>query len=98
MRTLPRHLSVEGRLVWVEEIRRVASCGVTEADSSMFARYCECEAAYRAEVRAGALPKSALLTELRRMADLLGIAGLRLRLARTGTPGATKPGFKVMPR
>lgn len=95
---MPAYLTVGAKLVWNKEMRRVAACGVTEADSSLFARYWECEAAFRIEVLAGGLPKSALLTELRRMAELLGIAGLRSRLARTGGTDAPKSGFKMMPK
>lgn len=80
----PAYLSELGRAVWNEELRRVVSVGITEADSSMFARYCEMEASFRASIAAGQLPIASLLTELRRSAELLGIAGLRSRLARAG--------------
>lgn len=96
----PAYLSAEAKIVWAEEVRRVTACGATEADSSMFARYCEMEAAFRVQVMAGELPKAALLTELRRSAELLGIGGLRSRLARTGSqkeaPKASP--FSIRPR
>lgn len=81
----PKYLSAEAKLVWAEEINRVTACGATDADSSMFARYCEMEAAFRVSIMAGEdFPKAALLTELRRSAELLGIAGVRSRLAKLG--------------
>ncbi|KTT98689.1 hypothetical protein [Sphingomonas sanguinis] len=95
----PRYLTKEARSVWREELDRVTACGITDADSSLFARYCTMEALYRDQISAGELPKAALLTELRRMAELLGIAGLRSRLARVGT--ADKPTaspFTVRPK
>ncbi len=84
--------------MWREEVDRVTACGITDADSSLFARYCTMEAAYRTQITAGELPKAALLTELRRMAELLGIAGLRSRLARSGGSEAPKASpFTVRP-
>lgn len=80
----PGYLSEEAKKVWAEEINRVIACGSTDADSSIFARYCEMEAAFRLMIKEGNLPKSALMTELRRSAELLGIGGLRSRLARAG--------------
>jgi len=96
--TQPRYLTKEAKLVWREEVDRVAACGITDADSSLFARYCTMEAVYRTQIAAGELPKAALLTELRRMAELLGIAGLRSRLARAGGTEAPKSSpFTVRP-
>lgn len=92
-------MTKEARAVWREEVDRVTACGITDADSSLFARYCTMEAFYRDQISAGELPKAAILTELRRMAELLGIAGLRSRLARVGTadkPTATP--FTVRPK
>jgi phage terminase small subunit len=81
--TQPGYMSDIAKEVWAEEFRRVVACGVTEADSSLFGRYCEMEAVFRAGVKNGEVPKAALLTELRRCAELLGIAGLRSRLAKS---------------
>lgn len=82
----PFYLTADAKQVWREEIQRVIGCGATDADSSMFARYCELEAAFRRMIATGELPKAALITELRRSAELLGIAGARSRLARVGQP------------
>lgn len=96
----PSYLTVEGKAVWREELRRVIACGATSADSSMFARYCEAEAVFRVSVGNGELPKAALLTELRRMAELLGIAGQRSRLGRSSQPAqSAKPSpFAPLPK
>lgn len=95
---MPQGLSQAAQTIWTEEARRVATAGTTEADSSLFARYCEMEAWARAAFAGGELPKLALLTELRRVGELLGIAGARSRLAHTGktepakaSPFAAKP-------
>ena len=80
---MPGYLTPEARAVWNEEVRRVVACGAVEADSSLFARYCSEEARYRCASLAGDDIKIAALTELRRMAELLGIAGQRSRLARS---------------
>ncbi|WP_294196517.1 hypothetical protein [uncultured Sphingomonas sp.] len=89
----PAYMSEEGKLVWNEEVTRVIACGATEADSSLFARYCEIEATFRMTVMSGEPPVASLLTELRRMGELLGIGGLRSRLAKTGTaaPATASP-------
>lgn len=47
----PRYLTKEARAVWREEVDRVTACGITEADSSLFARYCTMEALYREQTR-----------------------------------------------
>ena len=95
---MPTTLTTAAQAIWQEEARRVAVAGTTEADSSLFARYCEMEALARAAFAAGELPKLALLTELRRTAELLGIAGHRSRLMRTGQTAESKPsGFGAKP-
>lgn len=93
--TQPAYLTPEAKLVWQEEVQRVTGCGATDADSSMFARYCQMEAAFRVLIAAGELPKAALVTELRRTGELLGIAGVKSRLARVGQPA--QPSGKPSP-
>lgn len=78
---IPDYLTPEAQEVWMEEIGRVMVSGVGERDSSLFGRYCATEALARKAFIAGEPPPAAYLTELRRMAELLGIAGPR---ARTG--------------
>ena len=96
----PRYLTAEAKLVWAEEIKRVTAMGATEADSSMFARYCEMEAAFRVAIMAGGdFPSGVMLTELRRYAELFGIGGVRSRLAKMGgnEPVKASP-FSVRPK
>lgn len=90
----PKYLTQDALAVWREEHARVVACGVTEADSSLFARYCSMESSFRASVSNGESLSAALLTELRRCAELLGIAGLRSRLVKapgTDAPAVTSP-------
>lgn len=75
----PEYLSPEAQIVWMEEIGRVMLGGIGERDSSLLARYCATEALVRKAFLAGEPPPAAYLTELRRMAELLGIAGPRVR-------------------
>lgn len=75
----PDYLTAEARNIWLEELGRVMCGGVGELDSSLFARYCSLEALARKAFKSGEPPPAAYLTELRRMAELLGIAGPRVR-------------------
>lgn len=76
---MPDYLSPAAQEVWLEEISRVMLAGVAERDSSLFGTYCSTEALVRAAFIAGEPPPAAYLTELRRMRELLGIAGPRVR-------------------
>lgn len=87
----PARLTEAAKAVWREEYRRVVACGLLDADTSMFCRYCEMEAAARAIFALGELPQSALLTELRRTAELLSVAGPRSRLARAASAAPAGP-------
>lgn len=79
----PDYLTPEAIDVWQEEIGRVMATGVVEIDSSLFARYCSLEALIRKAFRAGVdAPPAAYLTEARRMAELLGIAGRKSRVGK----------------
>lgn len=79
----PEYLSPEAIDVWQEELGRVMATGVVEIDSSLFARYCSLEALIRKAFRAGGeAPPAAYLTEARRMAELLGIAGRKSRVGK----------------
>ena len=94
----PSYLTLEARKVWDEELPRVVGAGVTDADTSMLARYCEMHAAFVAATLAGELPKAALLTELRRSAECLGIGGPKSRLTKIGTADQGKTKFTLMPK
>ena len=80
---MPDYLTPEAQIVWQEEIGRVMSAGVSEVDSSMFARYCSMEALVRQAFKAGGEPPpAAVLTMLRQHAELLGIAGRKSRVGK----------------
>lgn len=87
---MPDYLTPEAQIVWQEEIGRVMSAGVSEVDSSMFARYCSMEALVRQAFKAcGEPPSAAVLTMLRQHAELLGIAGRKSRVGKVND-GPTK--------
>lgn len=89
---VPDYLSPAAQEIWLEEIGRVMLSGVTEQDSSLFATYCSTEALVRAAFIAGEPPPAAYLTELRRMRELLGIAGPRVRTgAKNGATQTENP-------
>src|SRR5690606_28226415 len=90
---MPDYLTAEAQLVWQEEIGRVMSAGVTEIDSSLFARYCALEALIRKAFAdpQGEPPPAAYLTTQRQMAELLGIAGRKSRVGKV-TDDPTKAG------
>lgn len=78
----PDYLTPGAVDVWQEEIGRVMATGVVEIDSSLFARYCSLEALIRKAFESGVPPPAAYLTEARRMAELLGIAGRKSRVGK----------------
>ncbi len=78
----PDYLTPGAIDVWQEEIGRVMSAGVVEIDSSLFARYCSLEALIRRAFEGSVPPPAAYLTEARRMAELLGIAGRKSRVGK----------------
>jgi hypothetical protein len=84
---MPDYLTAEAQDVWQEEIGRVMSAGVTELDSSLFARYCSLEALIRKTFTSGTPPPSAYLTGQRQTAELLGIAGRKSRVGKGGDGG-----------
>lgn len=80
---MPDYLTPAAEIVWQEEIGRVMATGVTEIDSSLFARYCSLEALIRQAFGSSPEPPpAAYLTEARRMAELLGIAGRKSRVGK----------------
>jgi hypothetical protein len=76
---MPDYLALAAQEIWMEEISRVMIAGISEQDSSLFATYCSTEALARAAFISGEPPPAAYLSELRRMRELLGIAGPRVR-------------------
>ncbi len=80
---MPEYLTPEAQIVWQEELGRVMAAGVTELDSSLFARYCSYEALVRRAFQAGGEPPpAASLTALRQHAEMLGIAGRKSRVGK----------------
>ncbi|WP_404713184.1 hypothetical protein [Sphingomonas sp. MMS24-J13] len=89
---MPDYLTPAAILVWQETIGRVMAAGISEADSSLFARYCSLEAEVRIAFKSGGdLPSAAYLTNLRQMEELLRIAGPKSRIGGGSADGA-KPG------
>jgi phage terminase small subunit len=81
----PDYLRPAAIEVWQENLPRVMQTGVAEVDSDLFARYCSMEALVRKAFREvdageGDPPPAAWLTELRRVSELLGIAGRKSRI------------------
>ncbi len=88
----PDYMTAEAIDVWQEAIGRVMSAGVTEVDSSIFARYCSLEALVRKAFAAGgAPPPAAYLTVLRQHEELLRIAGPKSRVGGGGGTDGIKP-------
>lgn len=77
----PDYLTPEAIDVWHEVLPRAMATGVTEIDSSIFARYCSLEALVRKAFAAGDPPPAAYLTVLRQHEELLRIAGPKSRVA-----------------
>ena len=93
---MPDYLTPGAIDVWQEEIGRVMASGVAEVDSSIFARYCSLEALVRLAFQAGGEPPpAAYLTELRRCAELLGIAGRKSRVGKVTDAGSTTNPFRA---
>lgn len=81
----PDWLSEGARKVWASDIDRVVACGAREVDSNFYALYCETLAAFIATVEAGEVANAAFRSELRKQAEMLGIAGAKARLAKIGS-------------
>jgi phage terminase small subunit len=96
----PAYLDPAALAVWQEELPRVMRAGTCELDSTLFARYCAVEAQTRAAYLRGEPIKAATSSELRRYAELLGIAGAMSRVVRGVAPASNdKPAnaFAALP-
>lgn len=80
---MPDYLTAAAKDVWFEEIEFVVAAGINASHASTFARYCSLEAQCRAIFAQGDVPRGAYLSEVRKLAELLGISG---NAARNGTP------------
>ena len=76
-------LTPQAQIVWQETLPRVMAVGVCEPDSAFLARYCSMEAISRETLSKGVPIPTALMTALRQMEELLGIAGPKSRIGRT---------------
>jgi len=85
---MPDYLTAAAKDVWFEEIEHVVANGINNSHASTFARYCSLEAQCRAIFASGDVPRGAYLSEVRKLAELLGISGLA---ARTTTGTSTNP-------
>lgn len=85
---MPDYLSDEAAAIWDAEVGRAMAAGVGELDSGLFGRYCATEAAVRQAFIAGSPPPAAYLAELRRHAELLGIAGPKSRTIKPSGGGS----------
>lgn len=81
---MPTYLSKEAKEIWFEELERVVGAGINESHSSTFARYCSLEAANRAAFAKGEVPRGAYMSEVRKLSEMLGIAGIAGRTTNGG--------------
>jgi hypothetical protein len=93
---MPDYLTPDAELVWHEIIGRVVHVGVTEPDSAMLARYCAVEAICRSKLGQGDSIPSSVMTALRQMEELLGIAGPKSRVGRVAEKRDKPKGFGAL--
>lgn len=94
----PEWLTETGREVWLDNIGRVSSAhGAVELDSDLFANFCNLQGAIAAAWRLGETPPVTALMEVRKLMELLRIAGPSSRSVKIGNgEQSTNPfsGFK----
>lgn len=88
---MPEYLTAEAEIVWQETVGRVMFIGVSEADSSLLGRYCAMEAISRKTLQGGEPIPSSVMTALRQMEELLGIAGPKSRIGRVSDGKPSNP-------
>lgn len=77
----PDFLTPGGRLVWLDNIGRVAQTKqATELDSETFGNWCNLQAMIRQAWEAGSAPPAAYLSESRKIAEQLGLFGAKSRV------------------
>src|SRR5689334_9801786 len=81
---MPEYLNEDPEAVeiWQDTIGRVMTIGVCEVDSAFLARYCAAEAQMRRVFKNDAKLTAPMLTALRQMEELMGIAGPKSRIGR----------------
>jgi hypothetical protein len=82
----PDWLSAAGELIWEENVDRAAKIGVTAHDSVIFTIFCNLTGEIAQTVRAGKVVSVAAQTEVRRLAELLGMAGPKSRVITRNSP------------
>jgi hypothetical protein len=90
---MPDYLAEDAEAVdvWQETIGRVMSTGIAEPDSSLLARYCAAEAQARRVFKNDGMLTAPMLTALRQMEELLGIAGPKSRIGRATDGKSSNP-------
>lgn len=88
---MPEYLTAEAEIVWQETVGRVMNVGVCEADSSLLGRYCAMEALSRKTLKGGDPIPASVMTALRQMEELLGIAGPKSRVGRVSDGQSSNP-------
>lgn len=88
---MPDYLTAEAIDVWQETVGRVMHVGVGEADSSLLGRYCAMEALSRKTLAGGEPIPASVMTALRQMEELLGIAGPKSRIGRVTDGKSSNP-------
>lgn len=88
---MPDYLTPEAEIVFQETVGRVMHAGVAEADSSLLGRYCAMEALSRETLAKGEPIPASVMTALRQMEELLGIAGPRSRVGRVTDGKSSNP-------
>ena len=76
----PDWLSAAGQTIWDENVARAAAVGVTEHDTVIFAIFCNLTGEIAQAVRADRVVSVAAQTEVRRLGELLGLAGPKSRI------------------
>ena len=88
----PEWLTPAGEEAWANELGRASSVGfATELDSALFGSFCNLLGAADLIWRRGEVPPVAHLAEIRKLAELFGLAGERSRVGRTQGPPSISP-------
>jgi phage terminase small subunit len=76
----PDWLTAAGQKIWDENKARAATIGITEHDTVIFTIFCNLTGEIAQAVRAGKAVSIAAQTEVRRLGELLGLAGPKSRI------------------
>lgn len=77
----PEWLTPAGQEIWHDDIGRVSTHRlVSESDSTLFTTYCNLQGACSLAWKAGEVPPAAHLMEVRKLAEIFGIAGGKSRV------------------